>query len=154
MDAQKITSIDGLETLFQHGNLFFASQPSAEALKTLTKQGLKQVVNIRMPSEGPFDDELEACSNLGIEYHHLPVYESGKWNVVHLHNLNELIQNNPDQKILIHCQSANRAGAWYALYLMKSQNLSLDEALKTSKECGLTKKELEISVSEFSELYF
>lgn len=155
MDSQKITTFDGLETLYQvGGNLFFASQPKLTALSHLPELGIQHVVNIRLNSEGPFEEQAQACEKLNINYHHYPVYESGKWNIVHLHNLNEFIANHKNNKILIHCKSANRVGAWYSLYLIQKQGKTLDQALNVAKQCGLTKKELEQSVREFSELYY
>ena len=84
------------------------------------------VIDLRTPEEG-IAVESAAMQNAGVEYHNLPIGKDGL-SAETRSSFATLLDEHPDQSVLVHCRSGNRAGLLWATYLMDG-GASTDEAL-------------------------
>jgi protein tyrosine phosphatase (PTP) superfamily phosphohydrolase (DUF442 family) len=120
------------------GRLWFAGQPDAETLRKAKENGLRVVLNLRDPAESEWD-ERSAVEGLGMVYYNVPVQTTGPFTRESFSRIDALLEDHEEDQILIHCSSSNRAGGWYATYLVEKRGVSVDEALAIGRETGITK---------------
>lgn len=119
-------------------NHFAAGQPSREHLADLAKQGVKSVINLRGPDEVADFDECAEVERLGMDYHALPITGAPDLDAERIRRFGELLdQARAKGGVLIHCASANRAGAMVALDEMLNRGTNRNEALERGRAAGL-----------------
>jgi uncharacterized protein (TIGR01244 family) len=84
------------------------------------------VIDLRTPEEG-IAVESAAMHNAGVEYHNLPIGKGGL-SLETRNSFAKLMHEHPDQPVLVHCRSGNRAGLLWATYLLDG-GATPDEAL-------------------------
>jgi uncharacterized protein (TIGR01244 family) len=133
---QKIEDIEGVtaENLYLDGRVYIAGQPDEAALGKLAERGVTAVVNARTPSEMenremvPFD-EAAVVDELGLAYITIPLGgEEFPYEPAAVEKLAEALEANEGQ-ILLHCTYGGRAIYLWIAYLVRYENLILDEAL-------------------------
>jgi uncharacterized protein (TIGR01244 family) len=91
-----------------------AGQPSVAGLEAAAKAGYKAVIDLRAPSEERGFDERGAVERLGMSYVNLPIDGAAGVTYDNAAELDRLLAELP-KPLLLHCSSANRAGALLAL---------------------------------------
>jgi uncharacterized protein (TIGR01244 family) len=134
-----------LETVVRVGNVVpvdgvtTAGQPDVAALSIFAEQGYKTVIDIRTEPEERGMDEATVINDLGMEYVLFPIDKPDAINFDNATELGRLIDE-ADGPVLVHCGSANRVGALFAL--QKSLAGADDEAaLEYGREAGMTRLE-------------
>lgn len=134
-----------LETVIRVGNVVpvngvtTAGQPDAAALSIFAEQGYKTVIDIRTEPEERGMDEAAVINDLGMEYVLFPIDKAEHINFDSARELGRLIEE-AEGPVLVHCGSANRVGALFAL--RKSLAGADDEvALEYGREAGMTRLE-------------
>ena len=134
-----------LETVVRVGNVVpvngvtTAGQPDAAALSIFAEQGYRTVIDIRTEPEDRGIDEAKVIGELGMEYIVFPIDKPEAINFDNARELGKLIAE-ADGPVLVHCGSANRVGALFAL--QKSLDGADDEmALEYGREAGMTRLE-------------
>ena len=122
----KVVPVDGVTS---------AGQPDEEAFRVFADSGYTTVIDIRTEGEDRGLDEPAVVEKLGMKYVLLPVGRSDI-NVEKARELDALIKAE-DGPVLVHCGSANRVGALFALSLFDRTG-DAEAALATGKEAGLT----------------
>jgi len=108
--------------------LYRGSRPNAQGFSELKKLDVETVVNL----EGFWanGDERREVENLGMRYVNIPV---GGWSTpspATVARFLELIRDNPDQRIFVHCRFGDdRTGVMIAAYRMWRQNWTPEQAL-------------------------
>lgn len=106
--------------------LITAGQPTAEQLQAAADEGYDTVINLAVVHIGsPLPNEADVVHSLGMAYHHIPV----DWNNPTDDDFNQFEQvmnDAPENKVLLHCAANFRVTAFYSLYAMK--NLRWSEA--------------------------
>lgn len=123
------------------GRIWIASQPTAKDLPAIAEKGVKLVVNLRPSSEIDWD-EAGSVRELGMRYLQIPVT---------VDTLSErdvdafvaALADPANQPVFVHCHSANRAGALWALYRIRRDGLGLEEAIGEAKTAGMRSPKLE-----------
>ena len=129
VELGKVKPVDGITT---------AGQPNAEALKVFADAGYVAVIDIRTAGEDRGLDEAVVVQGLGMDYVQLPIggdditFEKAE-------KLQQLIDLY-DEPVLVHCASANRVGALFALSTYRETG-DFDKALEAGREAGLTRLE-------------
>lgn len=114
-------------------NLYRGGQPSPEGIEKLAKMGVDIVVDT-----GRSKRDKEQIKKLGMQYVPLPWYCPFPKEEVFARFL-ELIRNNPDKKIFVHCRLGDdRTGMMIASYRMAMQGWSAEEAMKEMQLFGYT----------------
>ncbi|MDQ3205865.1 MAG: protein tyrosine phosphatase family protein [Pseudomonadota bacterium] len=127
-------------------DVYSAGQPSAEQLGTLACDGVRTVINLRAPGEpAAFDEALEA-GRLGLRYVAIPVAGADDITPATVKRFSrELAQARDAGDVLVHCGSANRAGALLALDRGFTGGLPPGEALSIGRAAGMTTLEPRVS---------
>ena len=136
--AEPVGDWGGISHVARDGNVYFAGQPTRDALLEAKRRGVTTVVNLRtdeeMTSRIDFD-EPALVEELGMTYVSIPV-TSQSLSVAEVGRLQDVL-NETTGPVLIHCGSSNRVGALWALYLHRHRGFSLDEALERGRNAGL-----------------
>jgi len=111
-----------------------AGQPSAEGLAQLKAMGFKTVINLRTEKEGPKDEEA-IVKAAGLSYVSVPV-SAETFSQADADAVGKVLDDPAAAPVLLHCSTANRVGAVWALLRMR-QGASLEEAENAGKAVGL-----------------
>jgi uncharacterized protein (TIGR01244 family) len=128
--------------LLQPG-LATAGLPAPDALAKLKEMGFRTVVNLRTEQEGAAE-ERRVVEAEGLRYVSVPV-TAGSLSLADAEAVEEVLLNPSSRPVLLHCTSANRAGAVWAL-IQAHEGKTLDEALAAGREAGLRSPQLEAAV--------
>jgi uncharacterized protein (TIGR01244 family) len=129
-------------------DLAAAGQPSAEGLAQLKTLGFKTVINLRTEKEGAKDEEA-AVKAAGLDYVSVPVTPEtlSHADVV---AVSKVLADPAAGPVLLHCASANRVGAIWAL-VRRRQGATLEEAVEEGKAAGLVSPVLVDAVRRLGE---
>ncbi|MAD05898.1 MAG: hypothetical protein CMP86_00630 [Gammaproteobacteria bacterium] len=112
----------------------FASsgQITGHHLKSLQRDGFKRIVYLAYRSHGNASDQLSIdrqATDLGMSYVHIPVpWQSPS--LVDYQTFAAVMNSQPAQKTLLHCQMNYRASAFSFLYRVLELNTPFDEATR------------------------
>lgn len=123
------------------GPVYIAGQPSEAALAEMQAEGVTTVINLRTEAEMlnrnavPFD-EAAAVDGLGMEY---VLIEQGDESTLTPAALDAFAaaMSEADGKVLVHCGSGVRASHMWAAYLVKTQGVSMEDALAQAEAMNL-----------------
>lgn len=115
-----------------------AGQPDEIAFRVFAQSGYRTVIDMRMPDENRGLDEPALVESLGMRYVALPT-SGDTITFDQARRLEELIEAS-DGPVLVHCASANRVGALFALSEYAATG-DLEQALETGRKGGLTRLE-------------
>ena len=118
-----------------------AGQPTLEQLSKLKEDGIRTVLNLRVPSEHDAAAEKAAVLELGMNYFNIPVAGANVRDeqVEAFLTLTDDVENRP---IFIHCASANRVGAFWMIRRVVREDWSVTEAEAEAAEIGLRSEAL------------
>lgn len=119
--------------------LVVAGQPTAEQLKEAAKAGFKTVIDLRMPDEPRGYDEANAAHAAGLAYVRIPL----NLDTLNAEALEQFLaaMSHAEGPVLLHCATANRAGALYYAQLLE-KGAPEAEALSKAQAAGLKSQEL------------
>ena len=132
----RVEVIKDFNYLFHYKNFYISGQPTLEALQWLKTQGVIKIINLRSEkenieySEYAYNEKNNA-QKLGFEYYSIPVDGSKDYSPEKLEVFQSLIDK--DEKILIHCLTANRATNFFMAYLIKNKGYTVNEAVKIGR---------------------
>jgi uncharacterized protein (TIGR01244 family) len=107
-----------------------AGRLNDSALETIEAENYAAVVDLRTPAEG-VAAEQQMFKGTGIEYINIPI--GGELpEAATIQTFNDTMDHLEGKKILIHCQSGDRVGMMWGVYLT-SKGVPLDEVLETVK---------------------
>lgn len=118
-------------------HVFSSGQPTKEELSALAETGVKHIVNLRPPHEQVWNEEAYVTT-LGMTYHSIPVEGASGITIENASALSDLLDAIGAQPTLVHCSSGNRVGGLVSLdeHLIKGK--TIESAITTGKEWGLT----------------
>lgn len=93
-------------------NITLGPQPSEQDLDSLKKQGVKTVIDFRLPGETPSSNK-ELVQKAGLDYINIPVDKS-RLSTQQVSMLDNALQNK-ESPFLLHCASGLRAATLYML---------------------------------------
>lgn len=134
----QVQPVDGVTT---------AGQPDEASLKVFADNGYVAVIDLRTSRENRGFDEPAVVESLGMDYVNFPIGRDG----ITLENAKTLeeIMVRYDEPVLVHCGSANRVGALFALNTFLHTE-DTEKALEAGRAAGLTG--LESTVKEVLEV--
>lgn len=121
-----VNAVDGVTT---------AGQPDEASFRVFAEMGYAAVIDLRTEGEDRGLDEPAVVGALGMDYIHLPVGRDGI-TFANAKALEDAIASY-DAPVLVHCGSANRVGALFALSEY-AKSKDLEKALETGRAAGLT----------------
>ena len=116
--------------------LLCSGMPSAEQVAELPAAGVRRVINLATydPENDP-DDEATLVASLGMKYESIPV----DWEAPTREDLEDFMQvmdENGDEKVLVHCRANYRATAFIALYRNLRLGWTQEEAFLDLRRIG------------------
>tara|TARA_B100000683_G_scaffold274823_1_gene323935 strand:- start:2188 stop:2640 length:453 start_codon:yes stop_codon:yes gene_type:complete len=119
-------------------DILCAGQPSETDLQQLKREGYRSIINLRPANEpGQIQHPQQKTTELGLDYHALPITGPGDLNEENTRQFDALLQT-AARPMVIHCGSSNRVGALMALRAAHIQNKDPREALNDGRKAGLT----------------
>ena len=109
--------------------LFTGGMPKAEQLKDAAQRGVNLVINLAPHAVlDALPGESELVTSLGMQYINIPVI----WNTPTKDGLDrfmDVMDENKDKTILVHCQANFRATAFVALYRIIRKGWEAEDAM-------------------------
>ena len=121
-----VNAVEGVST---------AGQPDEASFKVFAEMGYAAVIDLRTAGEDRGLDEPAVVDALGMDYINLPVGRDGI-TYANAKALEDAIASY-DAPVLVHCGSANRVGALFALSEF-AKSKDLEKALEAGRAAGLT----------------
>lgn len=110
--------------------LLTGGMPNQEQLVDAAQRGVDLVINLAPHQvSNALPNETEIVASLGMQYINIPVI----WTTPTRDGLDrfmDILEENKDKKILVHCQANFRATAFMALYRILRQGWNADEAME------------------------
>jgi uncharacterized protein (TIGR01244 family) len=113
-----------------------AGQPTVEELSDLKADGIRAVLNLRIPSEHDAAGEEAAVRELGMSYFNIPV-DGANVREEQVEEFLALTDDVNNQPMFIHCGSANRVGAFWMIRRVIRDGWSVSDAETEGGEIGL-----------------
>ena len=127
-------------TVFTSGQgLYVAGQPQAGDWQALAMSGVRTVVNLRTAAEMKARDERSEVDAAGMRYVNLPIDGAAGITADNARMLSSILDD-ADGPVLVHCASANRAGALLAV-IAAQRGMQAEPALKLGRASGMTSTE-------------
>jgi len=125
----QVQPVDGVTT---------SGQPDEVGFKVFAAKGYAAVIDLRTEGEDRGLNEHAVVESLGMDYVSLPIGRGG----ITFENAKALksLVDGYDEPVLVHCGSANRVGALFALTAFEETG-DTDEALEVGRSAGLTRLE-------------
>ena len=123
-----------------------AGRLNDSALATIQAEHYVAVVDLRTPAEGVVAEQ-QMFKGTGIEYINIPI--GGELpDAATIQTFNDTMGRLEGQKMLIHCQSGNRVGMMWGVYLT-SEGVPLDEVLEVVKYSA-TKESMLAGIKQYA----
>ena len=117
-------------------NYCTGGQPTLDDLVRLKAEGIRAIINLRVPSEHDAEGEVAKAKELGLRYINIPVLTAAPKE----EQADEFLQVLADPKnrpALIHCTTANRVGAFWMIRRVLVDGWKLDEAEAEARKIGM-----------------
>ncbi len=112
-----------------------------EAFAALAADGFRSVINLRLPTEPGVAEEAEVVEAAGLRYVHLPLDGAAPDPAVAERFL-DVIADPTLAPVYIHCASANRVGAVWAIKRVVHDGWTRERALEEATAIGLKSPKL------------
>lgn len=122
-----------------------SGQPGSSAWGPLARAGIHTVVNLRPAEEMDGRDEGHEVREAGIAYVHIPIAGPESLTRGAAYALQQVLLSSPPT-VLVHCSSANRAGALIALADAWFGSRDVENALALGRDAGMTALEPTVRV--------
>ena len=135
--SEKKLAVSAVNFMWINDQFCTAGQPSFEDLKNLKKKGLKGVLNLKIPGESTIlEQEKQHAETLRLKYFNIPVDSSNLQNT-QVDQFLSIVKDTTNRPLLIHCQSANRVGAFWMIYRVVIDQWAREKAEKEAHKIGL-----------------
>jgi protein tyrosine phosphatase (PTP) superfamily phosphohydrolase (DUF442 family) len=123
------------------GQLWLSGQPDDAGLRAARENGVTWVIDLRDPGERDWD-EAAAAKAAGLQYENIPVEPEKPFVEAAFAEISEFVESHPDDQILLHGSTGNRAAAWLTTELERKNGMPFAEALEIGRRAGITKPEV------------
>jgi protein tyrosine phosphatase (PTP) superfamily phosphohydrolase (DUF442 family) len=111
-------------------------QPRVEHLAKLKAEGVRAVINLRLPTEHRAAEEERAARELGLRYFNIPVATGGPKDEQAAEFL-RLTDDPENRPAFIHCASARRVGAFWMIRRVLRDGWTVERAEEEAEKIGL-----------------
>ncbi len=116
--------------------LYRGAQPSAAGIQALANQGVKTIINLRMPDE-VWADEADAARSHGIRYLSLPLRGLSGPTAAEVAQVLAAIGSAPGP-VFVHCRrGADRTGTIIACYRIEHDGWTAEDAQREASQHGM-----------------
>lgn len=149
--TEALESVDapGISRVHTLAGIYLSGQPDEAGFEAARAGGVRTVINLRHDDEIELP-EREVVEGLGMTYVHLSWDGEDELTDEIFDRTRELLKS-AEKPILLHCKSANRAGAVWLPFRVLDGGLSFDEALAEARTVGLKKDAYEAKARGYVE---
>ena len=123
-------------------NIGISGRLNEAGIKEAQEVGFALIIDLRQPTEDGVDMEKRVTDKLDLPYRNVPFSsDETVWNDVD--EIASLLNDSANYPVLIHCGSANRAGAFWALYRARD-NVDPVIAIEEGRAVGLSSRENQV----------
>ena len=112
-----------------------AGRPSPQGLQQLKAQGFRTVVDLSAPGEKGQAEEKALVESQGLRYVSVPV-TAATFSAADVDAVQAVLADRAAGPVLLHCASANRVGAMWAVLLAR-EGMPIDDAIADGRRVGL-----------------
>lgn len=112
------------------------AQPKLEHLARLKDDGVKAIINLRLPSEHRAEEEEAMAKKLGLRYFNIPV-AYGDPKEEQATEFLKLTDDPKNRPAFIHCAGAVRVGAFWMIRRVLRDGWTIERAEEEAKKIGL-----------------
>jgi uncharacterized protein (TIGR01244 family) len=118
-------------------DISIAGQPTADELQNARRDGIRTIINLRMPDEkgGPADEERLVESS-GAGYVPIPVSPATLDDAA-VERFSQALSSENALPAIVHCQGGGRAGVMTLLHLAIQHGWSLQETFDAGRRLGI-----------------
>ena len=117
--------------------LYRGAQPKPGGLSTVSRLGIKTIINLRDDDQRAKDEESEART-AGLRYFNIPVGRWGRPVDADIDRVMSIITDPENQPVFVHCQrGADRTGVVIAVYRIAHDGWTSEQAKDEAKHYGL-----------------
>ena len=110
-----LATLEGIPNVVWLGtDVIGGGTPNEDALKNAAKQGIRAVIDLRMPAEG-LAVEKRLAAKYGLKYYNIPTTPR-TLGASQVTMLTEVLADDINRPALLYCASGNRVGKLWALY--------------------------------------
>ncbi len=111
-------------------------QPTMAELEKLKREGVRAIINLRRPSEYNAEEEAAKARELGLRYINIPV-DSSDVKDAQVEEFLKATDDLANRPAFIHCNSANRVGAFWMIRRVLRDRWSVEKAEDEAKKIGM-----------------
>ena len=130
--------------------IYLAGQPQASDIPLLKAEGIKTVIDLRLPTEIRGFDEPKLVEEAGMSYVSIP-FDSASLNDEVFDKIRALLNDKANHPVMVHCGGANRVGAVWMPFRVLDQDLGQEDALAEAKAVGLRDSAMEKAALDYIE---
>jgi uncharacterized protein (TIGR01244 family) len=112
-------------------------QPRIEHIAKLKADGVKAVLNLRIPEEHRAEEEKTAVETAGMKYFNIPVVYRNPTDA-QVEEFLRITDDPANRPMFIHCTAAIRVGAFWAIRRAVRDGAPIEAALEDGRKVGLT----------------
>lgn len=112
-------------------------QPQPDQLREAQQAGVHTIINLRPIAEHADFDEASLVASLGMTYVNIPIAGPADLTRDNAHKLADALEVAGNGPTLVHCASANRVGALFALKAHYLDGMDVESALALGRNAGL-----------------
>jgi len=111
-------------------------QPTMEELEKLKAEGVKAIINLRMPSEYNSEEEAAKAKALGLRYFHIPFNNNDPKDEA-VDQFLKVMADKQNLPVFIHCTTANRVGGFWMIRRVLVDGWTVEQAEDEAGKIGL-----------------
>jgi len=111
-------------------------QPTMEEFEKLKAEGVKSIINLRMPTEYNSEEEAAKAKELGLHYFHIP-FDNNDPKDEALEQFLKVMADKQNLPVFIHCTTANRVGGFWLIRRVLVDGWTVEKAEEEAKKIGL-----------------
>ena len=111
-------------------------QPRIEHLAKLKAEGVRAIINLRLPSEHRAEEEERTAKELGLRYFNIP-FATGEPKDEQATEFLKLTDDPENRPAFIHCASARRVGAFWLIRRVLRDGWTFERAHEEAEKIGL-----------------
>lgn len=132
----------------QVGNLYLAGQPTPADVDVIRAAGIKHVITLRTGGEIDWNEKA-AIEAAGMKFHAVEFRKPEELTDEVFDEIRQLLAATANEKVLLHCGSANRVGAVWSTYRALDQGVNAERAMEEAKRVGLRSEGYEQRAEEY-----
>ena len=123
-------------------NVGMAGKLTEAGVREAKAHGFALIIDLRQPGEDGVDMEKRVTAEIDLPYRNIPLSRDDAI-LAEVEEIAALLDDAINYPILVHCGSANRAGAFWALY-RAGQGIDKITAIEEGRAAGMTSREPQI----------